>query len=411
MAYDIDQRLAKFGDKAWSARLVRGVCTAAPVAPALRSVSSIDDLVRQLDANAPASTAALAATHAASESALGALWMADLLDAADGGLAVVTGVSSAVKAYKSGVGSLSNDSPQAADAVVKALGIAYIAWRLFDGTASERARALLDTETGKTIITYYAAVEVGLPFADNVMRQGGKFLETLFDRWGAEEADKLGNVAGEEAAQESLGVLDALLDPVEKVIGESAQHLSTVSLAVSENLPKALDVADKVAGVMATGADVYKFLGARLVAEVAVRRALAEVDRSEPPPPPVAGKLEFKEPVARPDPLPPLPEPPPTSPPANEGLRFEQRESTSAAPILLLAAIVVVAVLGGGVAVILLDTAQDSSDGSDASTERTVDAPPPSDDRDAGKPGKSAGPDRSGGGKAGKSGGKAGKGR
>ena len=49
-------------------------------------------------------------------------------------------------------------------------------------------------------------------------------------------------------------------------------------------LATALDVGDKVAGVAATGADllpVYRFLGARLVAEACLKKAVAEADAEE----------------------------------------------------------------------------------------------------------------------------------
>jgi hypothetical protein len=62
------------------------------------------------------------------------------------------------------------------------------------------------------------------------------------------------------------------------------EHLSGIASAASGFLATALNVGDKVAGVAATGADflqVYRFLGARLVAEAALRQALAEAKSTQ----------------------------------------------------------------------------------------------------------------------------------
>ena len=162
MAYDIDQELAAFGSDTVTMKLVRGVWRAVPFAPTLPGYTSLEEAIAHYGDATPGALAAarVAVRH---DTALGVLWMGSALDTAGSGLAVVTGVTTAVGAYKNNGRSLETDSQQAADAVLKALGIAYMTWKLFDGTPTERAQQLLDTDAGRAMVLYLAAVEVGLP--------------------------------------------------------------------------------------------------------------------------------------------------------------------------------------------------------------------------------------------------------
>lgn len=353
MAYDVQVELADFGDTTLSARLVRAVMRVVPFAPQFPTVTSLDDAIRAAGGTPTPAVLARAQKHAAGEGALGAMWMGGALDKADGGLALYTGVKNAVAAWREGAGAFSTDSPQAADAVLKGFALAYIGWKLFPGTARERVDALRATDAGKAMLVYYASIEVGLPFADNVVRSGGSFLETLVERWGGEEADKITAVAGSDAAEDTLGAFDALLEPLEGMITQSAKYLQPIANAASEHLPKALDVADKVAGAVAVGADVlpvWRMLVARLVAEVAARRAIAEIAAEPPPPPPPpsqTGKVVYQEPVKERDPLPPPP-PPPAPQKSSASVLADEPEESSGAPMLMIALALVAIIAAGG---------------------------------------------------------------
>jgi hypothetical protein len=350
MAYDVQVELADFGDTTLSARLVRAVMRVVPFAPPFPTVASLDDAIRAAGGTVTPAVLARAQKHAAAEGALGAMWMGSALDKADGGLALYTGVKNAVAAWREGAGAFSTDSPQAADAVLKGFALAYIGWKLFPGTARERVDALRATDAGKAMLVYYASIEVGLPFADNVVRSGGSFLETLVERWGGEEADKITAVAGSDATEDTLGAFDALLEPLEGMITQSAKYLQPIANAASEHLPKALDVADKVAGAVAVGADVlpvWRMLVARLVAEVAARRAIAEIaaEPAPPPPPPSqTGKVVYQEPAKERDPLPPPPAPQKPSPIAVA----DEPEERGGAPVLMIALALVAIIAAGG---------------------------------------------------------------
>ncbi|MCC6554147.1 MAG: hypothetical protein IT372_14165 [Polyangiaceae bacterium] len=120
---------------------------------------------------------------------------------------------------------------------------------------------------------YYGAVEVGLPFTDNLVQEGGGFLDKLMARFGGEAGSKLGMVLGAEATSQATGMLGQLMGPVQGMVTQVAPYATQIANAAKQYVPGFMTTADKVAGVVATGADtlpVYKFLGARLAAESCV---------------------------------------------------------------------------------------------------------------------------------------------
>ena len=89
--------------------------------------------------------------------------------------------------------------------------------------------------------------------------------------------DKFGSLAGGGAAQ-ATEMLNSLSGPLDSYIGVAKDHAGTIADKVKSYLPAAANVADSATGAVATGADllpVWTFLGARLVTEVAAKRAAA----------------------------------------------------------------------------------------------------------------------------------------
>ena len=291
MATDLDEQLGRFHEKAITVRLVRTVCNVVPFAPALPDWYSLVDGLRHLDEGAKRPVLERAAAIGRSADAQRALWMVQALDAADGGLGVFSGVRSAVALYQAESGAqrldaLETDTQQAIDAVVKCLVIGFLVHRLFEGSVAEKVGEFRQTETGQALLFYLAAVEVGLPFADDAAKGGGALLTELLDRFGEDQVTKLAAVASPEEASGALATVRAMVEPLQALVATAAAHLSSIADASRGVLGSAIEVGDKVAGVAATGADllpVYRFLGTRLVAEVALRRAIAEdrADRAE----------------------------------------------------------------------------------------------------------------------------------
>ena len=209
----------------------------------------------------------------------GALAAFDFLDKGDAGIAIFSGLRTAVKAVKREEGALEMDPQQAADAGLKAAGISWATWKLFEGSLDERARALISTETGRALLTWYVAADIVLPFTDNLLSGSTNVITSLIDDQAATNAARLAVVAGPEV-EHAAGMLTRLADTLKSYAGQAAAFAQPLSAYAQETLPGILATADKVTGVAATGIDAlsaYRALGAALVAEVVLARALAEV--------------------------------------------------------------------------------------------------------------------------------------
>jgi hypothetical protein len=289
MPTDLDEVLGAFDDRDYSVRLVDTVCNVVPFAPDLAHWFSLVEGLRVLDPDAKKPVLDRARELSRSDEAQRALWMIRALDTADSGLGAFSGVRSAVALYQAAnhqerLDALETDTQQSIDAVLKGLAIAFVAYKLFPGDLSQKVAAFRKTTTGQALIFYYAAIEVGLPFADNAVSGGGSLVQSLFDRFGAEQQDKLAAVAGAEEAAQAMTMMQQLLGPVDAMVGMAREHLGGIASAASGFLAGALDVGDKVAGVAATSADllpVYRFLGARLVAEACLLRAIEEASAEQ----------------------------------------------------------------------------------------------------------------------------------
>jgi hypothetical protein len=300
MAQDIDGLLAAWKADDYTARLVRGICGVVPFAPEVNHFGSVAELLKTRDARAKKPTLDRALELAKADEAQRALWIVNAMDTADGGITVFTGLSTAVNLYRSKSGerlaALETDQQQAADAVLKGLALAYLVWKLFPGSPTEKVAAFRALPSGQALAFYYAVIEVGLPFADNALVGGGSMLADLYGRLGGDQTKKFAAVAGEDAAAGAATVMDQLVKPVDGLVQMASSHLSAIATTASGYLPGAMDVGDKAAGMVATAADampVYRYLGARVVAEACVQRALLDV----PPDGPVAGSAAAKNPM------------------------------------------------------------------------------------------------------------------
>src|SRR6185295_19452221 len=105
---------------------------------------------------------------------------------------------------------------QAADAAVKLLGVCYMGAKLLPGPPQECATRFASLPAGREMLLYFAAAEVALPFADNLVQGSGAVFGRLTGLATREGAARFGKVMGAEAAGMSGKILDAFRGPVEQ---------------------------------------------------------------------------------------------------------------------------------------------------------------------------------------------------
>lgn len=266
-------RLAEFSPTDTTPRMIDSVFGVLPGAPQLPPYPALPSVVAALGR----SDVAGATVHLSDPEVLDILWMSGLVDTADRGYAVFTGISSALGLFfGKGSASLETDTQQRNDAVIKAFALAYLAWKSSSGSMVERATAFTQLPAGRALLTYYAAIEVALPFADNAMTSTGAIFSDLMDKHGAAQLNKFSSLVGGRGTEGVQGALAALTQPIEKAIVGARPYVNQVAAAAQKYVPTALNVTDKAAGLLAGAADVmpvYRYLGARLAAESAATRA------------------------------------------------------------------------------------------------------------------------------------------
>ncbi len=282
---EIDEALGQFAADDYTVRLVSSFCAVVPFAPSVQHFSSLAEGLKQQEPRAKRQVLERAQEIARSPDAQRALWLASAMDTADSGISAFSGVKSAVELFRSQEGqrlnALDTDAAQATDAVLKAIALASVISRLYSGGPLEKVDAFRASNTGQALALYFAAIEVGLPFADNAVSGGAGVLGGLYSRFGEAQRARFAASSGEAASD---GVLDKLLGPIDALVHTSAPHLKGIADAAGKVIPGAMNMGDKAAGIVATGADifpVYRYLGARLVAERCISLALAEMPVKE----------------------------------------------------------------------------------------------------------------------------------
>jgi hypothetical protein len=266
--------LKEFEPKDVTVRVLDALFRVIPGTPAFVFYPTVD---AALPLVAPSANLATAMTYMGEPGSLRALKVANAIDTGDVGLTIYTGLRSAMKFFSGDRKAAAETDPQqGADAALKAAAIAYMTYSLFPGSMSEKVQALRATDAGQRLLAYYAAVEVAMPFADDVMTSTGGAVSTLVAKYGGKNLSRLESAAGLGASKESEGVLKELLGTLDGIVKSVSSHTGTIAGALTKVMPKALAATDKVAGAVATGADalpVYRILGAQLVTEAALRRA------------------------------------------------------------------------------------------------------------------------------------------
>jgi hypothetical protein len=248
-----------------------------------------------------------------------ALFAARSIDTGDTGITIVTGVRSALSLFlgSKGPGAGANQQ-QKTDAALKAVALAFIVSRVIGGPPEARVHVLKSMPAGQELLAYFAAIEIALPFADDVAAAGGAFVSNLVETRSRSVAGKLLGVIGQDGlsdAEETLRDLTAALDELALFIQPRAHQLAA---SVKTVMPAVLGGGDSLVDLVAAGADAlpaYRYLVARVAMES--RIALAKIELmpniemeavtplppvSVPPPPPVPPELGVpSNPFADPD--------------------------------------------------------------------------------------------------------------
>ena len=275
----VPEALNEFNRESVTWKLLSAIYGTVPHSPSFELWTSTDDAVRALNPAATEAQLELARKIGEEEDEVGnIIWMAKLLDAGDKGYAVLTGLATAFKLFQGqGVEALETDDQQRNDAVLKALGLAYMVYNAYPGSLTERAAAFRRSPTGQALAIYYGTVEVALPFADNAAFAGGSALANLLGSEGQVQSERLSQLAGGGDMQGAMQMMGQLTDQLQTIANYAADYIKPVSDSIGPHLPNVGNAADKAAGIIANAADVlpvYRLLGGRLAAESAAMRAL-----------------------------------------------------------------------------------------------------------------------------------------
>jgi hypothetical protein len=274
----VDSVLASYPDNAASTRVLKMVFGTIPGSPAYDANWRVADFVRAkggTDAHV-ARALEIAETDPAIS---GILWMGQVMDTADKGIAVMGGLMNAFRLFtgKGANAALETDPQQAADAAIKAIGVSYIASKAYPGALSDRAALLQQSDAGRALLIYYAAMEVGLPFADNLAQFGAEGFNKIVGSQLAAQQSKLAGLAPGVDMNEANGMMSMISGQVQAIASTAVQFVGPLTQQASQYLPGIANAADKAAGAVATGVDmldVYTVLAARLAAEVAARKSI-----------------------------------------------------------------------------------------------------------------------------------------
>ncbi len=279
--HTVETSLATFTEQDASVKLVWAVFSVIPGAPAVSFYSSLPEAQMLLAPALPPEGLAQALQFAHEPGTIRALDVADWIDTGDVGIAAFAGAAAVFQLFFGDKKKALDTHPeQGADAALKALALAYLIHQLIPGTLSEKVATLRSTQAGEALLTWYAAIEIALPFADDAVLGTGSVVGHLIDKYGAGHLSKLDMFGGAGAGANAQAMLGALSGPLDNVIVNVAKYTHQIADTAKAYLPAAIATAGTVAGAVATAADalpVYRLLVARLATEVCLARAGAGV--------------------------------------------------------------------------------------------------------------------------------------
>lgn len=277
----IDAALVEFKESDASVRVASMLFSVFPFSPPFEYYFNLKGAVRRAARTEDAAVLDRARALAQSEDVLKALKVASVVDKADGGLGIYTGLKNAYDAAKNKdrKRTFEADPQQAADAGLKAVALSYLIATLYPGSAAEKVKLFLETPAGQEIALYYAGVEIALPFTDNLIEASGNWMSKLLESSGSQES-RFSDFAGSLPFEQARAILDSLKTQIDSTLTKVKPYLDPLREKVAAIAPTALNVADSTTGAIATALDVlpvWRFLGARLAAEACAIRAVKGV--------------------------------------------------------------------------------------------------------------------------------------
>ncbi|MBL8618785.1 MAG: hypothetical protein JNM72_24450, partial [Deltaproteobacteria bacterium] len=283
----LDERLARLPAGDPTVVATNALLRALPPAEPVRPQASLAAVFHELVPHAHPSVLEAACLRAGADDSQKALWVLTGLDAGDGVLSVFSSLRSGLALYmnrkRGGAPPPGWTTHQRADAVLKVLAVAHLLDRLHPGEA-DPVRSLAALPSGRALLSYVAAAEIGLPFLDESLAargpQGkavlaGHLLPTEL----AAQREKLAALIGQPAADRAVTHLDRLVPLIDNLVVACAERLDPLARTAEEKLPGAGMIGDTAGDIVAMAADVlpvYRFLGLRWVAEAAIFSAARE---------------------------------------------------------------------------------------------------------------------------------------
>lgn len=277
MPSPVDAVLGRYAESDITVKLLWALFDAIPGAPPQSLYTSLAEAQMLIAPDLDEAAFARAEAWSTGPAAKRILNITDALDTGDAGITVISGIRSALGLFfGQGAKALDTDPQQGADAALKALGLGAIVHSLPGSDVRERVAAIRRTSAGESLLHYYVAVELALPFADDLAMGATQLVTSLLEKHGGGVVARLERLLGAGSGSSARESLAGLLGPFDEVAGATRLEVGKIATTASKYLPTAISSAGTVAGAVATGADVlpvWRLLGARLVAEIALDAA------------------------------------------------------------------------------------------------------------------------------------------
>ncbi len=199
----IETALAGYREGDYTVKACRALFSAIPGAPPFVLYPDFAGAAARVGASGAPDATRLAAAESAFRAT-------SLLDQADASLAALSGLGNLFALLRGGNPGgrmFEADGSQGVDAALKLLGLGWAAAQLFPEPLTEAPHRLCALPAGQEALAYYAAAEVALPFADNVLSSAGSLVARLVSaaRGGSAFA-RFGGLAGLGAAEQAASM-------------------------------------------------------------------------------------------------------------------------------------------------------------------------------------------------------------
>lgn len=198
------------------------------------------------------------------------------IDKIDGGLGIFTSLKNGYEVItkKPKERTFEADPQQAIDAGIKAIALGYI---ISLTSKDDPLKTFLELKAGQELLYYFIVIELALPFTDNLIESGGKFLYKILQEKESEISNRFVSFTDQTSYQEAKTILQKISDKLDQIALLVSQHIKPIEESLKNKLPSILNIADSTSGGVATILDmlpIWKFLGARVAAELCIHNAL-----------------------------------------------------------------------------------------------------------------------------------------